>query len=295
MKKNNIWVILGILGGLWLIAVIAAGVFMFVYSDSSSINNKGNVAVIPVHGVISVQSSGSFSMEGITSDQVIANLKKANNNPNVKAIILDINSPGGSGVAADEIGQAIKSIDKPVIAVIRDYGASAAYWIASATDYIFVNRLSVTGSIGVIGSYLDFSGFIEDYNISYQRYVSGELKDMGSAFKKPSTQERIVFQEIIDDMKQIFVEEVALNRNLSIKKVNGLATGQIFLGGKAKQFGLVDAIGTKLDATSYLENKYNISVELIDYKEKKGLSDFFGLSSDKIGTFINSNPSFQFK
>jgi len=149
----------------------------------------------------------------------------------------------------------IKSIDKPTVSVIRDVGASAAYWVATSTDRIYANRLSLTGSIGVIGSYLDFSDFIEEYNISYQRYVSGEFKDMGSPFKEPTKKEMGLFQDLINKMKEFFVNEVADNRNMTYEKVSELADGRIFLGIEAKELGLIDETGTKQDVVHYLETE----------------------------------------
>ena len=248
-----------------------------------------------MHGAIYVNEPGSLSMDGVTSDQIIDQLEKASNDPGVKAIILDINSPGGSGVAADEISQKIKTLEIPVISVIRDSGASAAYWIATSTDKIFANRMSLTGSIGVVGSYLDFSDFITEYNVSYQRYVSGDLKDMGSAFKKPSSKDKEVFQKIINKMNDFFIKEVATNRNMSVTKVRKLATGEVYLGIDAKANGLIDELGTRSDAVKYLEIKLNSSITPVIFKEKKTLSSLFELRTDEIGKFINSGPSFEFK
>lgn len=297
--KKPLFIILGVIGAFWLVSIILATIFGVIYSlrdgsfDFSS--GSGNVAVIPMHGAIYVNEPGSLSMDGVTSDQIIGQLDKASNDPGVKAIILDINSPGGSGVAADEISQKIKTIEIPVISVIRDSGASAAYWIASSSDRIFANRLSLTGSIGVVGSYLDFSEFITEYNVSYQRYVSGELKDMGSAFKKPSNKEKEVFQNIINQMEDFFIKEVAQNRNLSVNDVKQLATGQIYLGVDALEKGLVDELGTRADAIKYLETEFNSTITPVVFKEKKTLSSLFEFKTDKIGKFINSGPSFEFK
>jgi len=285
--KQKIFSSFKIIGILWLLSSIA-GMFFSVDTDFVA---GGNVAVIPIQGVIVTTSGSSFGSGYVISDDIIESLEEANENPAIKAILLDVNSPGGSGVAADEISQKIKSLNKTTITVIRDVGASAAYWIASATDYIFANKLSFTGSIGATGSYLEFSRFLEQYNISYQRFVSGELKDMGSAFKAPSAKERRIYQEIINDAKDIFVEEVALNRDLSIEAVDDMATGQIFLGKDALELKLIDALGTKQDAIYYIEQSLNITVKAVEFKQKKSFSDLFtDFSTGKIGKFINPAP-----
>ncbi len=287
--KKKIWPALKILFTLWIISSVVS---MFFNSNTGVIVN-GNVAVIPIHGIITVSKTSGFTTTGVTSQGVITNLEKAYSNPGIKAVILDINSPGGSGVAADEISQVIKLSNKTTIAVIRDVGASAAYWIASSTDYIYSNRLSLVGSIGVIGSYLDFSDFITEYNITYQRYVSGEYKDMGSMFKKPTEKERELWQDLIDQMRDMFVEEVALNRNIPVKNVDMLSDGRLFLGVDAKKLNLVDELGTKKDALFFIANTYNITVQPVEFKEKKSFSDY--LSEFKTGKFINSDPTIQFK
>ncbi len=287
--KQKLVLSLKIIGMLWIISSVIA-MFFSVDTDFAS----GNVAVIPIYGVITTTRENSFSSGVVTSDDIIESLDKADNNPAIKAILLDINSPGGSGVAADEIGQKIKSLNKTTISVIRDVGASAAYWIASTTDYIFANKLSFTGSIGATGSYLEFSKFLQEYNISYQRFVSGELKDMGSALKEPTETEREIYQKIIDDAKDIFVEEVALNRNLTIEAVDEMATGQIYLGKDALGLKLIDELGTKQDALTYIEENLNITANLVEYKQKKSfsdlLTDFRSSLTPKIGKFINPAP-----
>ena len=286
--KKKIWPALKIIGIIWILSSILA---MF-FSTNTDLISSGNVAVIPMHGIITVSKAGGLS-NGVTSDEVIKHLKKATENPNIKVIVLDINSPGGSGVAADEIGQYVKTINKTTVAVIRDMGTSAAYWVASATNKIYANKLSLVGSIGVIGSFLDFSEFINEHNISYQRYVTGEFKDMGSMFKKPTKAEEKLMQKIIDDMKDIFVNEVALNRNLDVKKVNEIANGQFYLGNEAKDLGLIDEIGTKENAFKFIENEFNITVQEVELKKKLSFSDY--ISEFRIGKFINLNPYFLFK
>ncbi len=283
--KDKLFSSFKILFFLW---ALASGISLFFGNDNEI--TGGNVAVIPIHGEITVLEQGGFSAGGASSEAIVDSLEKANNNPGIKAILLDIDSPGGSGVAADEISQKLKSINKTKVAVIRELGTSAAYWIATSTDYIFVNRLSLTGSIGVIGSYLDFSGFLNRYNITYERYVSGELKDMGSPFKEPSIRERETFQALIDKMKVFFVEEVALNRNMTLEKVDELATGEVFLGNEAVKLGLADAIGTKEDAIRYIGKKINSTAYEVDYRERKTFMDVLtglsALSPPEIGKFI---------
>lgn len=133
------------------------------FSDDSI--TDGNVAVIPINGVISFSSSNPF-VSGFDYSYVKSAIREAESNPKYEAIVLSINSPGGTPVASDEIGLLIKNAKKPTVAWIRELGASGAYWIASNADYIVANRMSMTGSIGVYASYLEFSGLMDDYNVT---------------------------------------------------------------------------------------------------------------------------------
>ena len=181
----------------WIILLTSLLIFIVIPSIFSLFNgNKlGNVALIPVSGVITGNGGKMIGAETVSAVTMVDFIKEADENPAIKVIVLEINSPGGSAVASDEIGVAIKNAKKPVLAYIREVGASGGYWIASATDRIFVNRMTITGSIGVISSYLEFSGLMEEYGVGYERLVSGDVKDMGTPYKKLAPAERAIMQK----------------------------------------------------------------------------------------------------
>src|SRR3990172_9614359 len=187
-KKGRRW---GLIIGLF-VALFVFSLFMSLmikaFSDFDDDNGVGfgNVAIIRIYGPILTTDGGLLSGEVTKSDDILKFIKKANESDEIKAVVFEINSPGGSAVASDEIGRAIKEMNKTTVAWIREVGASGGYWIASSTDHIIANRMSITGSIGVIGSYLEFSGLLNRYNVTYQRMVSGKYKDMGSPFKELS-------------------------------------------------------------------------------------------------------------
>ena len=236
-------------------------------------NLDGNVALIEISGLI-MSKDGNFMFDEVTSaDETIKLIKKANKKDEIKAIIFEINSPGGSAVASDEIAREIKKINKTTVAWIREVGASGGYWIASSTDYIIANRMSITGSIGVIASYLGFSGFLDEHNITYERLVSGNLKDIGSPLKQMTGQEKKLFQKSLDKIHDFFIEEIANNRNLKEKEVRKIATGLFYLGSEAKELGLVDELGSKQEVIDYLEDKIEEEVDIITYKKDKGFFD----------------------
>lgn len=254
----------------------------------------GNVASIPLHGVIMSGSSGSYFTEDIAGSKTITGMiQAADNDESIEAIIIDINSPGGSPVGSAEIAQAVESTTKPVVAIIHDSGASGAYWVASSCDYIIAHPLSVTGSIGVYGSWLDLTGTMDKYGVSYQRMVSGEHKDAGSAYRSLTLEEERLLQEKLTLTHNYFIDEVAKNRNISREEVIRVADGLYLLGLEAKDAQLVDELGSLQEVTKYLENTHNISVDIVEYESEASLSEIlFGAISNhgfSVGTGIGKS------
>jgi len=236
----------------------------------------GNVALIPVEGIIMASgTSNVFGESVVASDTIVKFIEEAAESSQIEAIVLEINSPGGSPVASDEIGTAIKNAKdsgKPVVAVIREIGASGGYWIASATDYIIANRMSATGSIGVISSYVEFSGLMEEYGVGYEQLTAGKYKDIGTPFRQLKEEERDLFQNKINKIYDIFVDEVALNRNIPREKVVDLATGEVYFGMEALNLGLIDQLGDKATAEKYLKEEHDLQdVDYVVYQRQLGL------------------------
>ncbi|MBL7050922.1 signal peptide peptidase SppA [Candidatus Woesearchaeota archaeon] len=251
---------------LFILSWILAGILPALFYESSEI---GNIAVIPIKGVITSESGSTLGQSNVAATELIKLIKKADESPGIQAILFDINSPGGSAVASSNIAEAIKKVNKTTISVITEVGASGAYWAATATDKIFANKMSITGSIGVIGSYLEFANFLQNYNITYQRLTAGKYKDLGSPLKELEYDEKLILQSIMDKIHNYFIEDVALNRNLSKEKVEELANGLFYLGEDAKEYGLIDFIGSKEDAVTYIEKELNITAKLAEYKKEK--------------------------
>ncbi|HLC91119.1 MAG TPA: signal peptide peptidase SppA [Candidatus Nanoarchaeia archaeon] len=265
------------LGAVLFVLFFLLPISLSLFSSSSF----GNVALIPIEGAITTTSDTSFGQTSVSSADIVQFIEDAEADQTIDAIVLEINSPGGTPVASDEIAQAVKKAQKPVIAVIKDIGASGGYWVASATDYIFANRMSITGSIVVISSYLEFSGLLDKYDVRYERLVSGENKDIGSPFNKLNEQQRELMQGKIDTLHEFFVEEVALNRDIPLEDVRSMATGEIFLGSEALQLGLIDELGNLDDAKSYLQDTFGLaSVDFIPYVKETGFFEsLMGLAS----------------
>ncbi len=269
-----------------ILGFIAVGILsLFVGIDVESLS--GNVALIQIEGVIVGAEDSEFLFESVTNSQEAVELiEKADANPSIKAIILGINSPGGSAVASEEIASAVRKTNKTTVAWVREIGTSGAYWVASAADHIIANRVSITGSIGVIASYLEFPGLLERYNVSYRRLVSGKYKDIGSPFKEMTEEEREIFQQNLDSIRDYFVSEVAKNRNLNKKDVDKIANGLFYLGAQAKELGLIDEIGGKDEVVAYIEKKEGIKADVVEYKKEKTLLEILSKVLSRQSFFV---------
>lgn len=211
------------------------------------------VTYIPKHS--ENDSSYDFDYDVTSSEDILWTLGQADANPNIEAIIIEVDSGGGSAVAGEEISKAIEAIDKPVIVFIREMGASASYWAISDADKIFASKNSNIGSIGVTQSYLQKSNKNKKEGYEYIELTTGRFKDTGSPDKPITAEER---QLLMRDLKIIyhnFVEAVSKNRNLSIQKVEQFADGSTVLGLQAKELGLIDDIGGLNEVEKYLKKE----------------------------------------
>jgi protease IV len=280
-KQKNTWIFV-LVGAILLIFIFLILPIIFFFSlgtlletDVSVTKGSATVALIPINGVILTQTQSSiFGASGDTSStEIVKRLAEIQKNPKISGVIFEINSPGGSGVASDEISQAIKDLNKPTVSYIREVGASGAYWVASSTDQIYANRMSTVGSIGVIASYLDFSDFLSRYNVSYQRFVAGDNKDFGSPFIEPTAAQEAYYQSILDELHLIFIEEVAEGRNLPVDHVRQYADGSIFTARQALDAKLIDGIGGRDEAIAYMAKELNSDITIITYQKRTSLLD----------------------
>ena len=173
-----------------------------------------------------------------------------------------------------EIAYAVKSMEKPTLCWMGDIAASGAYWIASSCDHVMADPLSMTGSIGVTASYLEFSELFEKYGVTYEQITSGESKDIGSPFRNMTAEEREKFEYLTDEIFNYFLNDVIANRGLSETQVEQIKSGYIFLGKDAIDLGLVDSLGTMQDAKD--RAKTLAGAEYADFVElrKSGISIF---------------------
>lgn len=230
----------------------------FVSNSNSSINENCSVAGITIHGTIMTyipnHTQDDITLDDATaSENVVWSIKNANEDENIKAILLEVDSIGGYPTAADEISNAVKSSDKIVIGLIREKGLSAAYWAVSGSDKIFASQNSDVGSIGITSSFLDNVQKNEKDGYTYQSLSVGKYKDSGSPDKTLTQDEKDLFMRDLNIIYNNFVEEVSVNRNIPIDKVKELANGSSVLGEIALKLGLIDAIGGIDEAENYIE------------------------------------------
>ncbi len=267
-----------------IIGILALAALYIIFRPSTEEDlTSSAIAVISINGPISIEESGGslLSPETGTGSNTIAELiKKAEKAPEVKAIIFEINSPGGTVVASEEMANAVKSAKKPTVALMREVAASGGYWVASACDKIVADPATITGSIGVTGSYLQYSGLMEKYGITYERLVSGQYKDTASPYKELTPAERDMMMKKINSINSLFINAISQNRNLNKSYVSSLATGEIFLGTEAKELGLVDYLGGAGEAKAVAEQLANVTKSrLVSYEKKKTLWDVLKSSS----------------
>jgi len=179
-------------------------------------------------------------------------LRKAEEDDRVKAVIVRINSPGGTITASDILYREIHDFKArrkiPVIAAIMDVGASGGYYVALAADTIFVHPTTITGSIGVVMLTVNAQGLMEKIGVAPLAIKSGNMKDAGSLFRALTPDERAIFQGVIDDMHGRFVKLIVQSRRIPEDRVRALADGRIYTAEQAKALDLVDRIGYLDDA-----------------------------------------------
>jgi protease-4 len=210
------------------------------------------IGIIRIEGpIVGGSSTEGLFGSSIGADEILAYLHQAQHDPSIRAVVIRMNSPGGSAAASQEIGEEIKQLrksGKPVVTSISDMGASGGYWIAATTDKILASPAAVTGSIGVIMQITRYEEFYEKLGIEVEIIKSGQHKDMGSPTEDTSQKEREILQAMVNDIYDQFVTVVAEGRDMDREKVLDIADGRILTGRQARDLGLIDEFGTFYDA-----------------------------------------------
>jgi protease-4 len=218
-----------------------------------------SVMGVRLHGFVTTYvqpdgGGGQYDVNDVTSsDSVSDAVRSANADPDIQAILVDVDSSGGYAVAGEEIAYALKHSEKPVVGVIRGQGVSAAYWGISGASHIFASKNSDVGSIGVTLSYLDNVGKNAKEGVSYIQLSAGKYKDMGNPDRALTADEKNLLMRDIEIVHKNFIDGIAENRKIPREAVVAIADGSSVLGERARALNLIDDIGGVPDAEAYIE------------------------------------------
>lgn len=267
--------------GLW-IASVAGG-------DGPAFGDA--VAIVRVEGVIlpgEAPAPNPFSSDsgGAFSQQIIKYLKEANEDDSVKAVVLFVDSPGGSVFASDEIYLQIKEMKKPIITAMGSLAASGGYYVSAPTQEIWASPHTLTCSIGVISQFLNLEEFAKEYGVTAITIKSGKFKDTGNPFREFTAEDQALWQGIIDEAYGEFVHIVAEGRKMSEEQVRAVADGRVCTGKQAKAMGLVDNLGYLPEVIDRAAELGGISGEprLVEYNRSVGFFEALG------GAFNRPSP-----
>jgi protease-4 len=250
----------------------------------------GNIALIRIEGTIQ-SSTGVF--DGADPTEILPLLRTSTEDPNIKAVVLRINSPGGQAAASQEIYREVmrvRNAGKPVVASIGDMAASGGYYVASAADKIISEPGAMTGSIGVISTIPQLTDLLEKLGIEYVIIKGGEFKDIGSPYREITPEEKELLQDMIDDVHDQFINDIAAGRGLDVEDVRKVADGRILTGRQAKELGLTDEFGNLYDAIDLAAEMAGVeSPTITEFQRAPLLSELLKLFSYEFGRAVIEN------
>lgn len=245
---------------------------------------KDKIAILYIDGIIlgGRKDEGIFSSRITTSDEVVEILKDIKKDKDIKAVVIRLNSPGGSIAAAQEIFDEIIKLKKDgrkIVASFADIATSGAYYVSLACDQIIANPGTLTGSIGVIMEIHNMEELLKKIGIDFEIIKSGKYKDIGIPTRKLKKDEREILQNLLDDVYDQFISEVSRSRKMKISDVKKIADGRVFTGRQAKELKLIDKLGNFEYAikTAMTLAKIKGDVKIIEYKDDiSPLRELFG-------------------
>ena len=281
MKKRRVFIVLGIIVALFFLLLILRSM-----REGTSIGQK--VAVIDITGIIT------------KSDATIKLIDTYRDDPSIKAIVLRIDTPGGSVAPVQEIYSELQKIEKPIVASMGGTAASGGYYVACAADTIMANPGTLTGSIGVIMQFTRMKGLYDKIGLEHQVIKSGEFKDTGSPFRTLTEAEQAVLQATVDNVYNQFVDTIFEARQdlLSRSEIAELADGRIFSGQQALDLKLLDRLGNLPEAIELAGELANIDGKpKVVRKEKKPslLEQLLGVQQTSVLDEMFSLPGVTFR
>lgn len=272
---------------LLLFAVITAAAWFIApyWSYGGSSVGGERIALIHVEGMITGSTGGGSLLYGesvASSVTLCERLYSARDDEDVKAVLMRVNSPGGSAAASDEIYRAVAALsaEKPVVVSMGDVAASGGYYISSAADYVFANGATLTGSIGVIFNLINWEEAAAKLGVKDVTLTAGEYKDIGTPWRDMTESERGMLTDLMTEVHDQFISAVAEGReNLDEEQVREIATGMIYTGERALELGLIDEVGGLEMAKAKARELAGVSadVPVEDYRERCFWDDFLGI------------------
>lgn len=244
-NKVSLGLLIGVLAFFFVVFLMCAGSVMTLVSDDSDISGDG-IGVVEVTGTIA------------SADGIIKTISKFSADHTVKAILIRINSPGGSVSASQEIVEAIRTIKKPVVISMGDMAASGGYYVACAGPEIYANPGTLTGSIGVISQVMEMKDLMEFFKVKVHTIKTGDLKDAGNPYREFNETDRTYFATLGAEIMDQFVTHVADARKMGKEQVMAVADGRVWTGREAHKLGLVDKLGGMQAAIDDLRQKAGI-------------------------------------
>ncbi len=232
---------------------------------------KNKIAVVYASGAI---DSGNNNEENIDSEKLSATLRSIAKDENIKAVVLRVNSPGGSAFGSEQIWYALNKVkaNKPLIVSMGGYAASGGYYISCIADTIVAQPNTITGSIGIFGLIPNAQGLVNKLGLSFDGVKTNEMSNFGELFRPMSEQERSLVQGKVNRGYELFVKRCADGRSMSIDAIKSIAEGRVWTGEQALENGLVDTLGNLNDALAIAIEKSGVEeYEVVSYPEKKDL------------------------
>jgi len=258
------------------LTIIFLIVFASSYSELQTVSDgECNIAVMPLEGVI-LPFAGYDDYELVITPGTVRDfVATAEDDLNIDGILFEINSPGGTPVAAEQISQLIKNTELPTVSVIGDIGASGGYLVAAAADKVLASAMSDVGSIGVTMSYVEESEKNKEEGLTFVPLASGKFKDAGNPNKPLTDEERALFEGDLALVHDEFVRQVAELRGKSVEEIEALADGAAMPGMRALEKGLIDEIGGRERAREIFSATLGVDVSQVSFCEYEPATLFY--------------------
>lgn len=259
-----------------LTIIVVIGSLSTLYDVESGLSDGTcNVAVLPIEGVI-LPFHGLVDYDMVTTPETVETfMRTAEEDKDIKGILIEINSPGGTPVASQRIAERFRSTSLPVVGLVGDLAASGGYMVAAASDYLIASAMSDVGSIGVNMSYVEESKKNEEEGLTYVQLTTGKFKDIGSPNRPITDEERELLLSDLQIVHDEFIDIVARYRGLDRAQVESLADGSSMPGKRALEARLVDSLGGREEAREFFARILETGTENIHFCEyKRGLLPF---------------------